>query len=63
MSPPEHRRAVWARSFAGDSRAARTIRRQVGGGEDADDAGSVAGIFKFDRLDRSMRWGDRKKQA
>jgi hypothetical protein len=55
MSPPEHRQAVWARSFEGDSRTTQTIRRQVGGDEDADDAGSIAGIFKFDRLNRSMR--------
>src|SRR6266403_5029897 len=57
MSPPEHRRAVWARSFEGDSRTAQTIRCPVRGDEDADDAGSIAGIFKFDRLDRSMRMG------
>src|SRR5580692_4089273 len=57
MSPPEHRQAVWARSFEGDRRTTQTIRPQVRGDEDADDAGSIAGIFKFDRLDRSMRMG------
>jgi hypothetical protein len=57
MSPPEHRGAVWARSFESDSRTTQTIRRQVRGDEDADDAGSIGRIFKFDRLDRSMRMG------
>src|SRR6476646_10313168 len=50
MSPPEHRCAVRALSFEGDCRTAETIRREVRGGEDADDTRSIAGIFKLDRF-------------
>jgi hypothetical protein len=55
MGPPEHRRAAWARSFEGDSRTTQTIRRQLRGDENADEAVSIAGIFKFDRSMRMRR--------
>jgi len=63
MSSPEHRGDVGARSFESDSRTTQTIRRQVGGDEDADDAGSIAGISSSIASIAACAWGDRKKQA